>query len=143
MNELISAPVSEHLPGFERLHRPNPIRTILLATDGTSSGESALRNCINLLRGSTGKLVITYFADPKDIAVNEGVACESDAAWRANGEKVLNAMATKARANGITDVVTLLEKYQGEESLNQIAETVEANMIMLSSHFFEATSSVN
>jgi nucleotide-binding universal stress UspA family protein len=143
MNELISTPVREHLPGFERLRRPNPIRTILLATDGTSSGESALQNCINLLRGSTGKLVITYFADPKDTAVNEGVACESDAAWRAKGEKVLNALATRARANGITEVVTRLEKYQGEESLNQIAEKVEANMIMLSSHFFQASAAVN
>ncbi|MBN9390153.1 MAG: universal stress protein [Chloroflexi bacterium] len=143
MNKITSAPVKEHLPGFERFHRPNPIHTILLATDGTSSGESALQNCINLLRGSSGKLVITYFADPKDIAVNEGVACESDDAWRSHGEKVLNAMAAKARASGITDVTTRLEKYQGEESLNQIAETVEANMIMLSSHFFQADSAAN
>lgn len=143
MTETSNTPVREHLPGFERYHRPNPIRTILLATDGTSSGESALQNCINLLRGSSGKLVITYFADPRDTTINEGVACESDAAWRAHGEKVLNALAAKARANGIKDVTTLLEEYQGEESLNQLAEDVEANMIMLSSHFFQANSSLN
>ena len=137
MNETISAPVREHIPGFERFRRANPIHTILLATDGTSSGESALQNCINLLRGSDGKLVITYFADPRDTAVNEGVFCESDAEWRAHGEKVLNALATKARASGVKEVQTRLEEYQGEESLSQIAESVEANMIMLSSHFFQ------
>ncbi len=138
MNEINSAPARNQTPGYARKGRLNPIHTILLATDGTSNSDNALQNCISLLKGSEGKLVITYFADPKDTAVNNGVACESSAEWRAQGERILNALARKAREGGIKEVVTMLENYQGEESLGQIAEDVEANMIMLTSHFFQA-----
>ena len=80
MTEISSVPVRNPIPGFDRKRRVNPIQTILLATDGTSSTDNALQNCIGLLKGSDGKLVITYFADPKDRAINNGVSCESDAA---------------------------------------------------------------
>ena len=137
MNEKTSVPVSNLISGYERKNRLNPIQTILLATDGTFNAENALQNCIGLLKGTDGKLVITYFADPKDTSINNGVYCESNDEWRANGEKILDTLASKARKAGVKEVSTLLEDYQGEESLNQIAETVGANMIMLSSHFFQ------
>src|SRR4051812_2122445 len=112
MNEKNSTPVSSPIPGFDRKRRLNPIHTILLATDGTSSTDNALQNCIGLLKGSDGKLVITYFADPKDTTVNDGVSCETDAKWHEHGEKILNSLAKKARDGGVKEVTTLLEKYQ-------------------------------
>ena len=119
---------------------PNLIHNVLLATDGTAYAEHALKDCINLLKGTDGKLFITYFADPKDVALYQGAPCPDDAAWRAKGQKVLDALAKKARDGGVKEVCTLLEEYQGEESLNQIAEAVNANLIMLSSHLFQFAS---
>jgi nucleotide-binding universal stress UspA family protein len=119
---------------------PNLIHTVLLATDGTSYAEQALNDCINLLKNKDGKLVITYFADPKDVSLYEGLPCPNDANWRIKGKKVLDALATKAHAGGVKEVSTLLEEYQNEESLNQIAEEVNANLIILGSHLFEFAS---
>ena len=116
---------------------PNLIHTVLLATDGTDYADQALEDCINLLKDRNGKLVITYFADPQDWALYQGSPCQDDAEWQTRGRKVLDKLAARARAGGVKEVITLLEGYQGEESLNQLAEEVNANMIMLSSHLFQ------
>jgi nucleotide-binding universal stress UspA family protein len=116
---------------------PNLIHTVLLATDGTAYADQALKDCINLLKNNDGKLIITYFADPKDVTLYQGSPCSNDAEWRTKGKRILDRLATKAREGGVKDVSTLLEEYQGEESLNQIAKEVDANLIMLSSHLFQ------
>lgn len=132
-----SSPSKATTMGFGLAGVPNVIHTVLLATDGTSSADQALKDCINLLKGRDGKLVITYFADPQDIALYHGAPCPNEAEWRSKGRQVLDDLAAKARAGGVKEVTTLLEDYQGEESLNQIAEEVNANMIMLGSHKFQ------
>lgn len=143
INGIDFSPTGEPTRGMGTRGVPNLIHTVLLATDGTAYAEHALKDCINLLKRSGGKLVITYFADPKDVALYQGSPCPDDAAWRAKGIKILADLATKARAGGVKEVSTLLEEYQREESLNQIAEEVDADMIMLSSHLFQFDSQAN
>ncbi len=115
------------------------IRTILLATDGTGYSETALKNAIRLALHHKGRLVITYFADPNDITLYDGFPCYTKEEWQAYGQNVLKTLADKARAAGLENVETILQHYQGEESLNQVASEVGADYITLASHYFGAT----
>jgi nucleotide-binding universal stress UspA family protein len=135
--------VAEPTMGIGHSHIPNTLHTVLLATDGTVYAEKALQDCINLLKRSGGKLVITFYADPDDANLYGGVGCQDAAEWRAYGQQVLDKLAEKARQAGVEEVITLLEDYQGEEGLNQVAKDVDADLIMLSSHLFQADTSFN
>jgi nucleotide-binding universal stress UspA family protein len=114
----------------------HPIHTVLLATDGTSYADRALENSIRMTRYSGGRLIITYFADPNDTALFDGFPCQNDEEWQAYGRNILTKLADKARKEGVQEVETILEKYQGEDSLTHLAQQVNADIIMLASHLF-------
>jgi nucleotide-binding universal stress UspA family protein len=113
-----------------------PVKTVLLATDGTSSASHALQSAIEAAIGLNSRLVITYFADPNDVALYDGFPCLDQAEWRAYGEHVLKELAAQARAAGVSEVETFLEPYQGEELLSEIARRENASLIILGSHLF-------
>jgi nucleotide-binding universal stress UspA family protein len=109
--------------------------TVLLATDKSGRHDLVLENAIQLARHKAGRLVITYFADPNDLELFDGAPAD-DIEWRAHGRLVLTELAKKARAAGVLDVQTILEDYQGEERLSDLAQRVQANIILLASHNF-------
>ncbi|MEI6046652.1 MAG: universal stress protein [Chloroflexota bacterium] len=119
------APVAKH-----------SIRTVLLATDGTSYAERALENSIRMTRHAGGRLIITYFADPKDTTLFEGFPYQNEEDWQAYGRNILARLEERARRDGVYEVETVLERYQGEESLTNLAQQVNADIIMLASHLF-------
>ncbi len=114
-------------------------QTILFATDGTSYAETAFVNTIHTLKHSGGRLVITYFADPNDTVLFDGFPCRSAEEWQAYGRNVLERLAKKARDAGIEQVETILEHYQGEEQLSELAQQVHADVIVLASHLFQGS----
>lgn len=115
-----------------------PVRTVLLATDGTSYANRALESSIRVARHNQGRLVITYFADPNDTALYDGFPCRDNEEWKAYGRNVLDRLAERARREGVPKVETVLEDYQGEESLSRLAQEVNADVIMLASHLFKS-----
>jgi nucleotide-binding universal stress UspA family protein len=125
---------------------PNPVsqtttsslHTVLLATDGSSYADRALDNAIRMTKNSKGRLVITYFANPDDTALFDGFPCQDNQEWQAYGQNVLNRLAERARKAGVIDIVTVLEHYQGEESLTALSQKVDADIIILASHLFKA-----
>lgn len=112
------------------------IKTVLLATDGSNYGDKALDNSIRMAKNAEGRLVITYFANPDDAALFDGFPCRDDNEWQAYGHRVLDKLAQKAYDAGLTKVETILEHYQGEESLTALAQRVDADIIVLASHLF-------
>lgn len=117
----------------------HPIRTVLLATDGTAYANRALENSIRMARHNQGRLVITYFADPNDTDLFDGFPCQNNQEWQAYGRNVLAQLAERARKEGVPEVETILAQYQGEESLSKLAQEVNADIIMLASHLFKSS----
>jgi nucleotide-binding universal stress UspA family protein len=112
------------------------IRTVLLATDGSSSAKTALKSAIAAAKGQEGHLIITYFADPNDVTLYDGFPCRDAGEWQSCGKQILERMAEQARAAGVAQVETILEAYQGEELLSELAKRVNAQLIILGSHLF-------
>lgn len=111
-------------------------RSVLLATDGSSYGEPALNNAIQMAKNGKCRLVITYFADPDDCALFDGFSCRNNEEWQAYGQRVLDRLAQRARDAGVQEVETILQHYQGEESLARIGRQVDAEVTVLASHLF-------
>lgn len=124
---------AETMPDTESHH----IHTVLLATDGTGFTDAALNNAIRLAKRSNGRLIITYFADPNDNALYHGNICHDCTEWQTTGNEVLVRLAEKAREAGVGEVETILEHYQGEQSLGDLAQETGADLIVLASHLFQ------
>lgn len=111
------------------------VMNVLLATDGSPAAESSLRQAINLVKNSGGRLILTFYAAPNDSTVFSGLSCQNSQEWQKYGQEILNKLAQEARNGGVKLVETVLEHYQEEERLAQLAQDVNANYIMLASHF--------
>jgi nucleotide-binding universal stress UspA family protein len=109
---------------------------VLLATDGSRSADGCLNQAINLVKHSGGRLTLTFFANPHDTAVFGGLVCHNSLEWQKYGQEILDKLAQEARNAGVEHIETVLEHYQGEERLAQLAQEVDANYIMLASHLF-------
>jgi nucleotide-binding universal stress UspA family protein len=112
------------------------IKTILLATDGSPKAEKAFENATRLARHNRARLIITYYADPKDSSLFGNLPCESSEQWRCQGQRILAGLAQCAREAGVTEVETVVENRQNEEGLNDLARRFDVDLIMLASHFF-------
>ncbi len=112
------------------------IKTILFATDGTSGADEAFANALRLARHNNARLIITYFASPDDIALFDGAPCENVEQWQDTGKKILAELAQRATEAGVPEVETILEKSQNQERLNELAQRLNVNLIILASHLF-------
>ncbi len=112
------------------------INNVLLATDGSPSADGSLKQAINLVQHSGGRLILTFYANPNDTVVFGGSSCPTGQEWQKYGQGTLDKLAQKARDAGIKQVEIVLEHYQDEERLAQLAQAVDANYIMLASHLF-------
>ncbi len=111
------------------------VMNVLLATDGSPKAENSLKQAINLVKHSGGRLILTFYADPNDPTVFSGLSCPNSQEWQNYGQGILDKLAQEARNAGIKHIETVLENYQDEERLAQLAQDVNANYIMLASHF--------
>jgi nucleotide-binding universal stress UspA family protein len=116
--------------------RQHPVLHVLVATDGTRQADTALTLAINLVRNSGGRLILTFYANPADQAVFGGGACPDREEWHAKGQQILDKLAQRARSAGVKQVEIVLEHYQDEERLTQLAQELNANYIVLASHLF-------
>jgi nucleotide-binding universal stress UspA family protein len=137
----ITEPVLENPASLSSTEGPvvsyrHPVLNVLLATDGTNQAETALTLAINLVRNSGGRLILTFYANPDDQAVFGGDACPNREEWRAQGQQILDKLAQSARRAGVKQVETVLEHYQDEERLTQLAQELNTNYIVLASHLF-------
>jgi nucleotide-binding universal stress UspA family protein len=120
-----------HLPG-ERT-----VKKILLATDGTQHAEKALENSISLAKQNRGRLIITYYADPNDQEIFGEKGCPDASLWHQRGKEVLTSLEKQVRAEGVQEVMTVLEPCFSEDYLGKLAQQLDVDIIVLASHLFK------
>ncbi|HEX2913272.1 MAG TPA: universal stress protein [Chloroflexia bacterium] len=127
------APVVVNTLGFHTYQSP---WVVLLATDGTGYANSGVETAVNMVRHNGGKLIITYFADPNDVALFDGFPCHSTGEWREYGRRVLEYTSERARASGLEQVETVLLDGPMAERLPDLAARLGAEVIVVASHLF-------